>query len=113
VRGYFLKSTEAEEFVEGLRKVCAGQRAFCREAQGVIDNAFADDDLLSPREQEVMRALARGLRNSEIARELTMTENTVEYHIRHLFSKLGASSRSEVIIKAQHLGWLDSQEPLC
>lgn len=113
VRGYFLKSTNAEEFIAGLRKVCHGERAFCKEAQGVIDTAKTDNDLLSPREQEVVRALAKGWRNSVIAAELNMTENTVEYHIRNLFAKLGASSRSEVIIKAQRLGWLDSQEPLC
>ncbi len=58
-------------------------------------------------------ALAKGWRNSEIARELNMAENTVEYHIRHLFGKLAASSRSEVIVTAQHLGWLDSRESLC
>ena len=50
VRGYFLKSTNPEEFIAGLRKVCQGERAFCKEAQGVIDTAKTDDDLLSPRE---------------------------------------------------------------
>jgi two-component system nitrate/nitrite response regulator NarP len=113
VQGYFLKSNEAEVFVAGLRKVCNGQRAFCKEAQGVIDSGSTDADLLSPRELEVLYALAEGRRNSDIAQKLNMAETTVEYHIRHLFAKLGASSRSEVIVKAQRLGWLDSQEPLC
>jgi DNA-binding NarL/FixJ family response regulator len=58
-------------------------------------------------------ALAKDWRNSGIAREPLMAENTMEFHIRHLFGNLAASSRSEVIATAHHPGRLDSQDPLC
>jgi DNA-binding NarL/FixJ family response regulator len=59
---------------------------------------------LTQREQEVLDLLRRGLRNRDIAGALHVTENTVEYHMRHLLSKFGARSRLEVVERASALG---------
>jgi DNA-binding NarL/FixJ family response regulator len=62
---------------------------------------------------EVLRALARGLKNRDIADDLNVSVHTVEYHIHNLFLKLNASSRADVLMRAQRMGWLDMTEPLC
>jgi len=59
---------------------------------------------LTRREHEVLDLLRRGLRNQDIAQALHVTENTVEYHVRHLLSKFGARSRLEVVERASALG---------
>lgn len=53
--------------------------------------------MLSPREQEVLRELAKGLTNKEIARMLDMTEHTVKFHLKHIFTKLGVERRAHAI----------------
>jgi len=114
VDGYFLKSAAPQELVAGIRAVCRGERAYCDEALRVVTQSKRGRaERPTHKELEVVRALAQGLKNREIADRLQLSENTVEYHIRRLFAKLGASSRTEVILRAQQFGWLDTQEPLC
>jgi two-component system NarL family response regulator len=114
VDGYFLKTAAPQELVAGIRAVCQGERAYCSEALRIMaQSERAGAERPTHKELEVVRALAQGLKNRDIADRLQLSENTVEYHIRRLFSKLGASSRTEVIVRAQQLGWLDTQEPLC
>ena len=55
------------------------------------------DQILTPREIEVLRMIAAGLGNKEIASELTISEHTVKFHISSIFAKLGASSRTEAV----------------
>ncbi|MGT2461959.1 helix-turn-helix domain-containing protein [Sinomonas atrocyanea] len=55
---------------------------------------------LGEREEEVLRLLAGGLRNRAIAAELGLSENTVKFHLRNLFRKLGVSSRAEAVARA-------------
>ncbi len=62
---------------------------------------------LSKREQEILELVARGLTNQEIARDLVITLNTVKVHLRNIFAKLEASSRTEAIVKAAQAGWID------
>jgi DNA-binding CsgD family transcriptional regulator len=61
---------------------------------------------LSKREQEILDLVARGLTNQEIARDLVITLNTVKVHLRNIFAKLEASSRTEAIVKAAQAGWI-------
>jgi DNA-binding NarL/FixJ family response regulator len=66
-----------------------------------MDNSFID---LTPREMDVLHLLARGLANKQIAAQLNMTENTVKFHIKAIFSKLDASNRAQAVAKGVALG---------
>jgi LuxR family maltose regulon positive regulatory protein len=75
-----------------------------RRMRGVGD---ADDSLIEPltsQEERVLRLLAAGWSNQEIARELIISVNTVKYHIKHLYQKLGVSNRLQASEAARHLG---------
>jgi DNA-binding NarL/FixJ family response regulator len=58
---------------------------------------------LTPRQQQVLQALSRGLPNKLIARELSLSENTVKEHIAAVFAALGVRNRTEAVIKASRL----------
>jgi DNA-binding CsgD family transcriptional regulator len=64
---------------------------------------------LSPRERDVVQLVAAGLRNKEIARHLQISEKTAKYHLGHIFDKLGADSRTEVLLRAIAEGVLVSE----
>ncbi|HNU04067.1 MAG TPA: LuxR C-terminal-related transcriptional regulator, partial [Anaerolineae bacterium] len=66
-----------------------------------------DGNPLSKREQEILELVARGLSNQEIARDLVITFNTVKVHMRNIFAKLEANSRTEAIVKAAQAGWIN------
>lgn len=63
--------------------------------------------LLSPREEEVLRLVAEGLTNKEIARQLMVSENTVKTHVTSLFNRLGVDSRARAVAVAANQGLLD------
>jgi DNA-binding NarL/FixJ family response regulator len=63
-----------------------------------------DGDLLTPREKEVLQLLAQGLPNKQIAQRIGISENTVKYHISSVYSKLGASNRTEAVRLGAHRG---------
>jgi DNA-binding NarL/FixJ family response regulator len=64
--------------------------------------------ILSTREEEVLRLVAEGLTNKEIARRLIVTENTVKTHVTSLFNKLGVDSRAQAVAVAAHEGLLEA-----
>ena len=66
--------------------------------------AASPGPLLSDREGEVLRLLARGASNKEIARALFVAEGTVKNHITNIFAKLGVSDRTQAALKARDLG---------
>ncbi len=70
-------------------------------------NPVRDTGLLSEREYEVLQKLANGMSNKEIARALELTENTVKFHLKSLFSKLSVNKRTQAVIEAQRLGLVD------
>jgi DNA-binding NarL/FixJ family response regulator len=63
--------------------------------------------LLSPREEEVLRFVAEGLTNKEIARQLRVSENTVKTHVTSLFNRLGVDSRARAVAVAANEGLLE------
>jgi DNA-binding NarL/FixJ family response regulator len=63
-------------------------------------------DELTKREREVLELLARGLSNKGIAEALKISDHTVKFHVNALLSKLGAQSRTEVVVRAARRGWL-------
>ena len=64
--------------------------------------------LLSSREEEVLRLVADGLTNKEIARQLIIAESTVKTHVASLFNKLGVDSRAQAVAIAAHQGFLEA-----
>ena len=61
---------------------------------------------LTPKEREVLELLARNLSNKEIARAMQIGEETIKWHLKNLFNKLGAGTRKQVVRRAQLLGLL-------
>jgi DNA-binding NarL/FixJ family response regulator len=95
-RGYMLKSTPPKELVEGIRQVHAGKKRIPAKVAAQLAEHMSDEDLTA-REIEVLRQIAGGNRNRDIAEKLFITEETVKVHIKHIMEKLGASDRTEAV----------------
>lgn len=102
VRGYLGKAATGEEIVAAVRAVARGRATILSDAARSALGAGGAD--LSARELEVLGLIAEGRRNAEIAAALNIAESTVEYHVRHVLTKLGARSRTEALRKARRLG---------
>jgi DNA-binding NarL/FixJ family response regulator len=95
-RGYMLKSTPPKELLEGIRQVHAGKKRIPPELAAQIAEHISDE-ALTVREVEVLREIAGGNRNRDIAEKLFITEETVKVHIKHIMEKLGASDRTQAV----------------
>ena len=101
-RGYLGKAATGEEIVAAVRAAARGEATILSEAaRAALGTGGAR---LSARELEVLGLIAAGRRNAAIAATLSIAESTVEYHVRHIFSKLGAWSRTEALRKAREEG---------
>lgn len=113
VDGYLMKTSSDVELVAAIRSVMQGAKVLHSLEAAARDEQGAEIPMPTLKEMEVLRALARGLKNRDIADDLNVSVHTVEYHIHNLFLKLNASSRADVLMRAQRMGWLDMTEPLC
>jgi DNA-binding NarL/FixJ family response regulator len=111
-KGYFLKNAETDELYAALRRAASGQtvldpalteRLFRRVAQAASTTEAVP---LSFRETEILRLIAEGLTNREIALRLSVSENTVKTHVARIFEKLGTTNRNEAAALAKQRGWL-------
>jgi DNA-binding NarL/FixJ family response regulator len=93
-RGYLLKSTIHKELADTIRAVHAGKKALSSEASYEIAE-HATDDALTPAEINVLRLIAGGNANKQIADQLSITEETVKGRVKNILSKLGASDRTQ------------------
>lgn len=105
VRGFVGKTASNEQIVAAVRAVAAGRTVLVSE--GVEATLRAGSPVLTSREQEVLRLLAAGKRNQEIADALCVSLKTVEFHVGHVLEKLGARSRTEAIVEARRQGFVD------
>ena len=102
VSGYLLKTLPSHELVDALRLACSGAGGIAGVPHGhgekdlPSDDAVADE-VLTSRETEVVRLVARGMTNKAIAQQLGISARTVEGHLNHVFDKLGVSSRTELV----------------
>lgn len=114
--GYVMKQSSSEELLHAIRVVASGKSFLDPLVAGQITQHYAADaetdphgvirEELSPREVEVLRLLARGYANREIAAELDISVKTVDAHKANGMSKLGMSSRIELVRFAILQGWL-------
>ncbi len=113
--GYVLKTAPSRELVEGVRAVAAGAIVLSpqlsrRLAQGQGEPRRATDRL-SPRELAVLRRIAQGRANKEVARDLGISLRTVEGHLHNIFEKLRVGSRTEAIVHAVGQGVVSIEPP--
>jgi len=95
-RAYVLKSMPPKELVEVIRQVHAGKKRIPAEIAAHLAEHYSDESL-TEREVEVLREIAGGNRNRDIAGKLFITEETVKVHIKHIMEKLGASDRTQAV----------------
>ena len=109
-RGYLTKDAGRAEIGAALRSTAAGQSTFDPEVTKRLIAGLApeqpakDTDGLTARETEVLRLIARGLSNPEIAAQLFISEATVKTHINNTFAKIGARHRAEAVRYAYRKG---------
>ena len=118
--GYLLKDTRAEDLRCALKAAAAGQVQLAPSATASLMREVVDPerpkvssvgrDLLSRRELDVLRLLAQGQANKQIARELTVAEKTVKTHVSNILSKLGLQSRTQAALYAGRAGVVPIEE---
>ena len=113
--GFLLKDVRPEQLINAVRQVIAGDallapsitrrlvERFARPADELAVNHTAISSL-TPRELEVLKLVARGMKNSEIAQALFLSESTVKTHVARMLSKLGLRDRTQAVIVAYEFG---------
>jgi two-component system nitrate/nitrite response regulator NarL len=112
VRGVVLKEMAPQMLVQCVRKVHAGEHWLeRRSAERALEKLLARESgtrevagVLTPRETEIVRMVAAGLRNKEIADRLSISEGTVKIHLHHIYEKLQLDGRLELALYAQDRG---------
>jgi two-component system, NarL family, response regulator LiaR len=105
--GYLLKDTQAAELRKAIKAAAAGQVQLSPQASAYLlrkVQAPTMSESLTEREMEVLRLLAQGKSNKDIARQLLVVEDTVKTHVRHILAKLGVQSRTQAVLSAARLG---------
>ena len=103
--GYILKSMHMDELLSVIRSVHAGRRHIPPEVAARLAEHLGDDDLTA-REMDVLRLIRDGYRNKQIADQLSISENTVNFHIKNLVDKLQANDRTHAVTIALRRGLL-------
>jgi len=113
-RGYMSKNAPLNEIVSAIRLVHKGGSVLDLKAADKIvcyltargSRDKTDFEQLQSRELEVLKLAAKGMSNKEIARELFISERTVQTHLVNIFRKLGVNSRTQAVLDALKKGWL-------
>ena len=116
--GYLLKGVERDDMLEALRAVANGDtllsaRELVRSLRGISETAAGSEDLIVPlteREEEVLRLLATGLANRDIASLLFVAQSTIKTHVEHILGKLGVSDRVQAAVWAARHGLGPTEE---
>ncbi len=105
--GYLLKDTRAEDLCRAIKAAAAGQVQLSPQAAARLMREVREPEAPEPlteRETEVLRLLARGRANKEIARDLSIGEKTVKTHVSNILGKLGVQSRTQAALHAVRAG---------
>src|SRR5215210_3016821 len=111
--GYLLKDADAEELHRAIRGAAEGRVQLAPEAAARLMrevSAPENPEALTERETEVLRLLARGKSNRQIASELFVEEKTVKTHVSSILMKLGVHSRTQAALHAVHAGLVSVEE---
>lgn len=114
--GYLLKDAQASELRHAIKAAAAGQVQLSPQALTYLLHTVKSPQVptaLTERETEVMRLLAQGFSNKEIARTLQVVEDTVKTHVAHILAKLGVQSRTQAVLTAMRLGLIARDEERC
>ncbi|HTR25853.1 MAG TPA: response regulator transcription factor [Terriglobales bacterium] len=95
-QGYLLKNTFHKELVDAIRAVRAGKKTLSAEASYELAE-HSTDDALTPAEISVLKLIAAGNANKQIADQLSITEDTVKWRVKNILSKLGAHDRTHAV----------------
>ena len=107
VQGYLLKDSPSEKIIEAIRGTMRGESFLDPAIAGKVISSVSHQGLpmrkdhsikLTPREQEILQLMSQGLTNSDIARELFLSEGTVRNYASALFTKLGVNDRTQAVI---------------
>lgn len=105
-RGYLLKSSTGDDLIPAILAVAAGGDWIPRDVASRLA-VRKDYETLTPREIEVLREIAKGRANKEIAGQLAISENTVKDHLKSILGKLHASARTEAVTAAVQRGIIE------
>jgi DNA-binding NarL/FixJ family response regulator len=110
-KGYLLKSRTAPEVLDGIRRAARGEMLIPSSVLAELLAQRGEQAVLlgslSAREREVLKLMAEGLDNSQVAERLGIRYGTVRSHVRNLISKLNAHSRLEAVVRAEELGLIE------
>ena len=101
--GYSLKSTPPKELVDAIRQVNSGKKRIPPDVARRLAEHYSDETLTT-REVGVLRLVAEGNRNKDIAGRLFISEETAKVHLKHILDKLGASDRTQAVAIAVRRG---------
>jgi len=114
--GYLLKHLDSRTFMEALASLQRGEAAMTGKSVKVLMNRLASQSarnaqkiprvVLSPREIEILRLVAKGHSNAAISVQVSLSENTIKYHIKNILQKFGAHNRTEAVLAAVREGML-------
>jgi DNA-binding NarL/FixJ family response regulator len=107
-RGYLLKGSVHTDLVETIRAVHAGQKRVLAEIAAELAEYTGEDDL-TPREVDVLRLIAKGNANKEIAAQLSIAEETVKSHVTRILDKLRANDRTHAVTIGLERGIIELQ----
>lgn len=109
--GYLVKNIPSRDLVEAVRRAHAGELVLQPSlAAALAVRRLQPQRQLSARERDVLALVTEGLPNKAIGRRLGISERTVENHVRHVFEKLGVTSRTEAAVQAMSRGLLPDPE---
>ncbi len=109
--GYLLKDTESDELIRAIKAAAAGQVQLSPKAAARLMREVRTPDnpeTLTDRETDVLRLLAMGQANKEIAQTLSIGEKTVKTHVSNVLAKLGVSSRTQAALYAVRIGLVEA-----
>ncbi|MFZ5863111.1 MAG: response regulator [Nitrospirota bacterium] len=122
-RGYVLKTVDPDELVNAIERVVNGEAViphhmalkfvhqFAAMARGRVSPMAGATQMLTTREEDILRQLANGATNKEIARVLVISEHTVKIHLKNILKKLRVSNRTQAAIYAQRHGLVSAATP--